>query len=68
MVAALRDDKPAQLWYVEQPNDGDSLSLQKIHADYADADSARYTAEGVTITARHLVRRSVPVLPSGTPR
>ncbi len=63
IIAALRDRQPRELWLVEQPNDGDTLAVQKLHHDYADADSARYTGGGLTITARHLVRRDVPVLP-----
>jgi hypothetical protein len=62
-IAAMRDDKPREIWLVEQPNDGDTLAVQKLHRDYADADSARYTAGGVSLTARHLVRRDTPVLP-----
>ncbi len=68
MIAAMRERMPRELWLVEQPNDGDTLALQKLHRDYADADSARYTAHHLTIGARHLVRRGVPVLPSGTQR
>jgi hypothetical protein len=67
-IAALRDRQPRDLWLVEQPNDGDTLAVQKLHRDYADADSARYTAHGVTVTARHLVRRDVAVLASGAHR
>lgn len=67
-IAAMREKKPAELWLVEQPNDGDTLAVQKLHHDYADADSARYSAHGLTLTARHLVRRDVPVLPSGEHR
>jgi hypothetical protein len=63
MIAAMRGKKPRELWLVEQPNDGDTLAVQKLHRDYADADSARYTALGLTLTARHLVRRDAPVLP-----
>jgi hypothetical protein len=62
-IAAMRERKPRELWLVEQPNDGDTLAVQKLHHDYADADSARYTAYGLTVTARHLVRRDSPVLP-----
>jgi hypothetical protein len=62
-IAAMRENKPRELWLVEQPNDGDTLAVQKLHRDYADADSARYTAGGLTLTARHLVRRDSPVLP-----
>jgi hypothetical protein len=62
-IAAMRDKMPAELWLVEQPNDGDTSAVQKLHHDYADADSARYTAGGLTLTARHLVRRSAVVLP-----
>ena len=62
-IAAMRERKPRELWLVEQPNDGDTLAAQKLHHDYADADSARYTAGGATITARHLVRRDAQVLP-----
>ena len=68
MIAALRERQPLELWLVEQPNDGDTLAVQKLHHDYADADSARYTASGLTVTARHLVRRDVPVLASGEHR
>ncbi len=67
-IAAMREKKPVELWLVEQPNDGDTLAVQKLHHDYADADSARYSAHGLTLTARHLVRRDVPVLPSGEHR
>ena len=67
-IAARRDRMPHELWLVEQPNDGDTLAVQKLHHDYADSDSARYTAHGLTVTARHLVRRDVPVLPSGARR
>jgi hypothetical protein len=62
-IAAMRDKMPRELWLIEQPNDGDTLAVQKLHHDYIDADSARYTAEGLTLTARHLVRRSAAVLP-----
>jgi hypothetical protein len=62
-IAAMRENKPPEIWLVEQPNDGDTLAVQKLHHDYADADSARYTAGGVSLTARHLVRRDTPVLP-----
>jgi hypothetical protein len=68
MIAARRGAKPRELWLLEQPNDGDTLAVAKLHEFYADADSARYTARGLTITARHLVRRDVPVLPSGEHR
>jgi len=68
MIAGLREWQPHELWLVEQPNDGDTLAVQKLHHDYADADSARYTARGLTVTARHLVRRDVPVLASGEHR
>jgi hypothetical protein len=64
-IAAMRDSMPRDVWLVEQPNDADTLALQKLHHDYSDADSARYTAHGLTVTARHLVRRNVPVLASG---
>ena len=64
-IAAMRDSMPHDLWLVEQPNDGDTLAVQKLHRDYADADSARYSSHGLTVTARHLVRRDVPVLASG---
>ncbi len=62
-IAAMREKKPRELWLVEQPNDGDTLAVQKLHHDYADADSVRYTAGGVILTARHLVRRDTQVLP-----
>ncbi len=62
-IAAMRDKMPREVWFIEQPNDGDTLAVQKLHHDYVDADSTRYTAEGLTLTARHLVRRSVAVLP-----
>ena len=68
MIAARRDAKPRELWLVEQPNDGDTLAIAKLHEFYVDADSARYTGRGLTVTARHLVRRDVPVLPSGEHR
>ena len=61
--------KPSELWLVQQPNDGDTLALQRLHRrGYADADSARYTARGLTVTARHLVRRDAPVQVSGQHR
>jgi hypothetical protein len=63
MIAAMRGTMPRELWLIEQPNDGDTLAVQKLHHDYIDADSARYTAGGLTLTARHLVRRGVAVLP-----
>ena len=65
LIAARRDQKPRELWLVEQPNDGDTLAIQALHRYYEDADSAHYTAGGLTVTARHLVRRDVPVLLSG---
>ena len=68
IVAARRERMPHELWLVEQPNDGDTLAVQKLHHDYADANSARYTAHGLTVTARHLVRRDAEVLPSGARR
>ena len=68
MIAVLRQRQPHEVWLVEQPNDRDTLAVQTLHRDYADADSARYTAHGLTVTARHLVRRDVPVLASGEQR
>ncbi len=68
IVAARRERMPHELWLVEQPNDGDTLAVQKLHHDYADADSARFTTHGLTVTARHLVRRDAEVLPSGERR
>ena len=68
MIAVLRQRQPHEVWLVEQPNDRDTLAVQTLHRDYADADSARYTAHGLTVTARHLVRRDVPVLASGEHR
>lgn len=68
IVAARRDGGPRELWLVEQPNDTDTLALQKLHRDYADAGAARYTARGVTVGALHLVRRDAPVLASGARR
>jgi hypothetical protein len=68
MIVVLRERQPRELWLVEQPNDRDTLAMQTLHRDYADADSARYTARGLTVTARHLVRRDVPVLASGEHR
>jgi hypothetical protein len=68
MIVVLRGTQPRELWLVEQPNDRDTLAMQTLHRDYADADSARYTAHGLTVTARHLVRRDAPVLPSGEHR
>lgn len=65
MIAARREQKPRELWLVEQPNDGDTLAVQALHRYYADSGSARYTAGGLTVIARHLVRRDVPVLASG---
>ena len=65
MVGVLGDRMPRELWLVEQPNDGDTLAVRSLHHFYADAGSARYTARGLTVTARHLVRRDVPVLASG---
>jgi hypothetical protein len=63
IIAGRGDRKPRALWLVEQPNSGDSLALQRLHRrGYADADSARYTSRGLTVTARHLVLRDVPVL------
>ncbi|MFI5245734.1 MAG: hypothetical protein ACHQQR_10940, partial [Gemmatimonadales bacterium] len=56
-IADRGDAKPRELWFVQQPNDTDSLALQRLHRrGYADSDSARYTAHGLTVTARHLVR------------
>jgi hypothetical protein len=63
MVEAMRSREPHDIWLVEQPNDGDTLAVQKLHRDYADSDSSRYSAGGFTVTARHLVRRDAPVLP-----
>jgi hypothetical protein len=68
MVGARGERMPHELWLVEQPNDADTLAVRSLHHFYIDADSARYTARGLTITARHLVRRDVPVLPSGEHR
>ncbi len=68
LIAARRDQKPRELWFVEQPNDGDTIAIGKLHQFYADSGSARYAAHGLTITAIHLVRRDVPVLPSGAHR
>jgi hypothetical protein len=65
MIASRREQKPRELWLVEQPNDGDTLAVQALHRYYADSGSNRYTAGGLTLTARHLVRRDVPVLASG---
>jgi hypothetical protein len=68
MIVALREHQPRELWLVEQPNDLDTLAAQTLHRSYVDAGSARYTAGGLTISARHLVRRVVPVLASGAHR
>jgi hypothetical protein len=68
LIAARRDQKPRELWLVEQPNDGDTVAVGKLHQFYSDSGSARYTSHGLTITALHLVRRDVPVLPSGEHR
>ena len=65
LIAARRDRKPHELWLVEQPNDGDTLAVEALHRFYDDADFARYSGGGVTVTARHLVRRDPPVLASG---
>lgn len=62
-IGAMRENKPRELWLVEQPNDTDTLAVQKLHHDYADADSTQYSAGGLTLTARHLVRRDASVLP-----
>jgi hypothetical protein len=62
-IAAMRENKPRELWLVEQPNDADTLAVQKLHRDYADADSASFTSRGAILTARHLVRRDASVLP-----
>lgn len=67
-IVARRTEKPREIWLVEQPNDGDTLAVQKLHEYYADADSARYAVHGLTITARRLVLRDAPVLPSGEHR
>jgi hypothetical protein len=68
-IADRGDGKPRELWFVQQPNDTDSLALQRLHRrGYADGDSAPYTAHGLTVTARHLVRRDAPVLVSGQHR
>ncbi|MBI3504329.1 MAG: hypothetical protein HY059_05765 [Proteobacteria bacterium] len=63
MIAAMRDRAPRDLWLVEQPNDPDSSALTVLHRRYADADSARYAARGLTIGLRHLVRRESSVVP-----
>ncbi len=68
LIAARRDQKPRELWLVKQPNDGDTIAIGKLHQFYTDSDSAHYSAHGLTITALHLVRRDVPVLPSGAHR
>ncbi|MFI5233706.1 MAG: hypothetical protein ACHQSE_14490 [Gemmatimonadales bacterium] len=65
MIAARRERKPRELWLVEQPNDADTLAVEALRRFYSDSGSTRYTAGGLTITARHLVRRDAPVLASG---
>jgi hypothetical protein len=68
LIAARRDQRPRELWLVEQPNDGDTIAVGKLHQFYSDSGAARYTSRGLTLTALHLVRRDVPVLPSGAHR
>jgi hypothetical protein len=68
MVGVSAERMPHELWLVEQPNDGDTLALRSLHHSYTDADSARYTARGLSVTARHLVLRDQPVLASGEHR
>jgi hypothetical protein len=63
MIATLRENAPRDLWLVEQPNDADSSARHMLHRRYGDADSARYSARGVTIRLSHLVRRPAPVIP-----
>jgi hypothetical protein len=66
VIAVLRDKRPRELWLLEQANDADTVSRQMLHRNYTDADSARYTAHGVTIGVRHMIRTGPGPLPSGT--
>ncbi|HVT41055.1 MAG TPA: hypothetical protein VHE78_18610 [Gemmatimonadaceae bacterium] len=63
MIAVLRDQQPRDLWLLEQPTDADTLARAMLHRSYADSGASRYTARGVTIAVRHMVRFGARPLP-----
>jgi hypothetical protein len=62
-IAAMRSDRPAELWYIQQPTDADRTALESLGRFYDERSAASYTADGFTVVARHLVRRPSPMLP-----
>jgi hypothetical protein len=62
-IAAMRSDRPAELWYIQQPTDADRTALESLGRFYDERGATPYTAGGFTIVARHLVRRPSPMLP-----
>ena len=62
-IAAMRSERPAELWYIQQPTDADRTALESLGRFYDERSAAPYTADGFTVVARHLVRRPSPMLP-----
>jgi hypothetical protein len=62
-IAAMRSDRPADLWYIQQPTDADRTALESLGRFYDERGATPYTADGFTVVARHLVRRPSPMLP-----
>jgi hypothetical protein len=62
-IAAMRSERPSDLWYIQQPTDADSAALHSLSRYYAPSTATPYTAGGFTVVARHLVRRASPMLP-----
>jgi hypothetical protein len=63
MIAAMRTERPAELWYIQQPTDTDYAALESLGRYYDERAATPYTAGGFTVVARHLVRRPSPMLP-----
>ena len=62
-IAAMRTDRPVEIWYIQQPTDGDRAALESLGRSYQERDATPYTAGGFTVIARHLVLRPSPMLP-----
>lgn len=62
-IAAMRSQRPAELWYIEQPTDAYRAALESLGRFYDERGATPYTAGGFTVVARHLVRRPSPMLP-----
>ena len=59
----MRSERPAEVWYIQQPTDADRTALESLGRFYDERGATPYTAGGFTIVARHLVRRPSPMLP-----